>query len=36
MKRSRVLLLAASLGACFGIGGGCLSDILFVVAPLLT
>ena len=36
MTRSRFLVLAAGSAVCFGIGGGCLSDILFIVAPLLT
>ena len=35
MKAFRLLLLFASLAPCLGFGG-CLSDILFVVAPLLT
>jgi len=35
MKRLRWILLSTTVVTCLGIGG-CIEDILFVVAPLLT
>jgi len=35
MKKKIVILLAGSAGICLGVGG-CINDLLFLVAPLLT